>query len=206
MISTFFVIGAALLAQSGPALYGAIPETVPTFHLEVDGAPIGPVALWSGGGWWVEGTDTLPAGGVGVQYLLDTPWQAVALERLPRGAEFKPETPVMRRDRLRKEWKANGYTFVSTPAGDAPVREIDLKLAKEAADAAAKVAARSAPENLSIGTVSSAESGTAPAPAAPPAWRGYLGHLIIIVLALIAGAVIVKVLIVGDDGGWERVG
>lgn len=209
MFMQLLIIGAALLTQTGPGLFGVIPEAVPTFHLTVDGADLGAVALINGRDWWDKPeADRLPAGGAGMRYIQDAPWQRFDMEnlpRLPRGAVLAPEVPRMRVERLRKEWNAQGFEFVSTPAGEQPVRKVDMDLAKQAAADAARVAKMSAPENIVIGESATPENSARP-DTAQPAWRGYLGHLLLIVIALVAGAVIVKVLIIGGEDGWERVG
>ena len=209
MITGILLVSAALIAQTGPALYGDIPEGVPTFQLNVNGQELGAVALVNGRDWWDKPeTDSLPAGGVGVRYMPDTPWikfDIESLQRLPRGATLVPEVARMRLERLRTQWVEQGYTFVTTPGGDTPVRRADIELAKQSAAESARVAKLSAPENTWIGTTEAAAAEPEAQPAAP-AWRGYIGHAVLIVVALIAGAVIVKVLIIGEDDGWERVG
>lgn len=209
MILQLLVIGSALLGQSGPALFGVIPEAVPTFMLSVDGQEIGTVALVNGRDWWDKpDAESLPARGAGMRYVPDTPWQGIDMEnlpRLPRGAVLIAEVPRMRLERLRKQWEENGFTFVNTAAGEQPVRKADIELAKKAGDEAMRIAKQSAPENIAIGA-SAAPERKGNGGASVPAWRGFLGHIALIVVALVAGAVIVKVLIIEDDDGWERVG
>lgn len=209
MLTNLLLLGAAMLAQTGPALFGGIPESIPTFQLSVNGEDLGAVALINGRDWWDKPeVDSLPAGGVGVRYMQDTPWlkfDAEDLPRLPRGATLVPEVARMRLERLRKGWDEQGYAFITTPAGETPVRKADLELAKQAAAEAERVAKLSAPENLAIGTAAQGST-TEPSADATPAWRGYLGHVALIVIALVAGAVIVKVLLIDGDDGWERVG
>lgn len=205
MLSAMVVIAAALLAQTGPALYGDIPAEVPTFHLSANGQDLGCVALVSGGDWFTGAIEDLPPSFVGVSYVSDTPWLRVAPAKLPRGAELSAEIGAARRERLKREWKANGYVFVQTAAGaEIPVSEADRALAKKAAEDAQRVAKRSAPENVNIGA---ANAGAAPVAtgAAPPSWRGYVGHLIVIVVSLIVGAVVVKVLLLDGDDDWQKI-
>ena len=202
------LLGGVAFAQSGAAFYGPIGEGVPTFLLTTDGGTTVPAGLWSGGEWWTGTVEALPAGRTGVQYFVDAPWDtSIQAERISRTAELSPEPATARRKRLETGWTEAGFTFVATAAGKVPVRAVDIDLAKQAAAQADKVAQLSAPENLRIIADGGAEVVAPDAgAAAAPAWQGYIGHAITIVVTLLLGAVIVKVLLLGSGEDWERVG
>ena len=161
MLNALLILGAALLGQSTDAVFGMNGSAgVPTFKISINGAELpAPVLLSVNRDWWREGPESLPAGFVGVWYTPDTPWAAVAMERVPRGAVLTPETPALRKERLKAGWKANGYEFMKFPSGEeVPVRTVDKKLASEAATDAAAVAKISAPDSLKIGGTAAATS------------------------------------------------
>lgn len=195
-------------AQAGAAFFGAIPENVPTYRLSTESGATVSAGLWSAGAWYTDAPEALPAGRAGVQYFPDTPWDGrTELQRLSRTAELTPEAPPMRRKRLEDGWTAAGFTFVSTAAGQIPVRKVDIELAKQAAAQAEKVEQLSAPENLKIAAPGVAHVAAGGEVATKPAWQGYIGHAIVILVTLVLGAVIVKVLLLGgNDETWERVG
>lgn len=203
MWTTCILLAAALAAPADTALYGTLPQDATSFELTVNGESLGPVILQVSGDWWRGDAESLPA--AGVLYYPDAPWQASQMERLPRGAELVAELPYKRKTRLEKGWKDAGYTFIETAGGVFPVREADKALAAKAVADAAAIERQSDPRNLVI-----ASAGATPAAAEGDASTGgamgYLGHLIVVVVALVVGAVIVKALILGEDDSWERVG
>lgn len=185
---------------------------MPTFRIGLSDGGVVAGGLWRGGAngsWWVEGVESLPAGYAGVQFFPDTPWDGSAqLGKLSRGDELTPEAGPVRRKRLEEGWVAAGFVFVETGAGSVPVRKVDIDLAKLAGEASARVAGLSSVEHLAVGVsgsggVSGVVSG---GDGGGVGWRGYVGHGIVLVVALVLGGVIVKVLLLGGGGDWERVG
>lgn len=83
------------------------------------------------------------------------------------------------------------------------VEEKEQKLAEQALADATIVEKLSAPANLNIVASTGASQ---PAGTAASTWRGYIGHLIVMLVALVAGAVIVKVMLLSEEEGWEKVG
>lgn len=203
MWTTCLILVAALAAPADSAIYGALPQDATAFELNVNGESFGPVILQVSGDWWRADAESLPA--AGVLYYPDAPWLASQLERLPRGAELVAELPYKRKTRIEKGWKDAGYTFIETAGGVFPVREADKDLAAKAVAATVALERRSDPRNLiiaSAGATPARAEGGAPA----GGMMGYLGHIIVVVVALLVGAVIVKALILGNDESWERVG
>jgi len=199
----------ATLAQADEALFGNIPSNVPTFRLTLQGEDYGVVALVVGGEYWMERGTDYPTG-VRPNFVFDAPWALLPPQQAPlirSNYTLTLETPAQRRERLKNGWEEAGFTFVDTPKGQRAVQKSDIALAEKARASAAEVAARSNPENLDL-AISRAVSEDTPLAAAPvvPAWRAWVGHVIVGLVGLLLAAAIVKKLIMDDDGGWERVG
>ena len=123
----------ALLAggtQNEALFSGSVPEKACTFNVTVHGSQ----PFYAGvrvNGKWIDDPSTEIPPRQELELVPDAPWPAQETYRyLSSKVDRKYEASAMRRDRLQKALKAQGYSLRETANGWRPVRDLDVKYAE----------------------------------------------------------------------------
>ncbi len=193
----------AQVQQTDVLFGGPVPADVPTFEVR-DGRSDPFYAGVKVDGNWLRDSNAELAPTTKLELYPDIPWQGQEVySRLKRGVELKYETPVMRRERLRRVWTDYGYTFIETSAGWRPVLQDDANYSERARQLIAKAETRQAalaasapPDALASEKTGSSAGG-----------RGGLlaAALGVLVVGGVLLAVIVKVMVLPGEEPWKPV-
>lgn len=194
------LMGLAQASAGDAAFYGAIPKDVPTFKVYDRGSPLGYGALLvDQNTFWRETTVQLPPGRR-PSIVWDTPWAPSTLDRAPSGATYEYESAILRKTRLEREWAKAGYEFIQTPSGTIPVLRREREYAARAREMAA---AQETDAMTEVTSVTVEDLAVRPKPSFLALWGGHLAVFVVGVFLII---VVVKTMILGDGGGWQKVG
>jgi hypothetical protein len=196
MITGLLITLTAVLSQQPASFYGAVPEDVPTYVITLPEGDQVHAGLRMRDTWV---TDRAPVFDSGLRPTIveDTPWNPKQEYQAPfRKVTYGYETATFRKERLTAGWEKAGYVFVKTAAGEVPVLEQELELAKRAQE----MATPTVPEGESQAVLASMTGDTPTASSATPSW---LGHVLIVLAGLVLAGVVIKLMVMNDQ--WKKI-